>query len=67
MALVEHSFWFDPGDIESAQRRLRRAGEAASSVPTFRLSFPHDYSRLPLVRERVLAAVAGATTVSGNR
>lgn len=54
MSVVENSFALDPSDIFGAAERLRSASALARDVPTFAISYPRDYARLPDVREAVL-------------
>lgn len=65
MAFVEQSFSLNPTDTRCAQQRLHRASEAASTIPTFMLSFPRDFTRLPELRARVLDVVDSLDVVAG--
>ncbi len=58
MSLVEHSFALDPTDARRAAFRLAAASRMARDIPTFTLSFPHDYSQLPNVRAAISGQVA---------
>jgi len=55
MALVENSFALDPSDPHQASRRMEGASRIVKQVPTFVISYPREYSRLPEVREAILA------------
>ncbi len=57
VSLLTQSFALNPADLERAAGKLRKISLLASRVPAFSLDFPRDYSRLPMVRERVLSAV----------
>ena len=54
MGLVENSFLLDPTDMVRVARNLSAASEIARRVPSFEISYPRDYSRLPEVRNIVL-------------
>jgi hypothetical protein len=54
MALVEHSFWLDPADLEQTKSRLITASEVAKGVPVFNVAYPRDYGSLPRLRQIIL-------------
>lgn len=56
MAIVEHSFWLDPTDLDRTKDRMMQASVMARQIPTFRLIYPRSYSALPAV-QTALAAV----------
>jgi hypothetical protein len=56
MAIVEHSFWMDPADLDRTKKRMLQASVMARQIPMFRLTYPRSYSRLPAVQD-VLATV----------
>lgn len=58
MTLVENSFALDPSDIIQARRRLDDASALARRVPTFEITYPRDYARLPDVRQAILDQIA---------
>lgn len=58
MSLVENSFALDPSDTARARERLRDASTLAHHVPTFEISYPRDYARLPEVRQAILDQIA---------
>jgi hypothetical protein len=66
MTFVEQSFSLNPTDTGCAQQRLGRAIEIASAIPTFKLTYPRDYSRLPDVRECILSTVDSLEGVTGT-
>ena len=58
MAFVDSSFALDPSDIPVARTRLADASDLARQLPTFSLSYPRDYARLPEVRHAILGQIA---------
>lgn len=58
MSLVENSFALDPSDTARACVRMEQASALARQVRTFEISYPHDYARLPEVRQAILDQVA---------
>lgn len=58
MALVENSFALDPTDTQRAAKRLISASAIARVIPTFEISYPRSFQRLPQVREAILAQCA---------
>jgi hypothetical protein len=66
MAIVENSFALDPSDARHASLRMERSGQIAEKVPTFAISYPRDYARLPGVREAIVASLGEART-AGHR
>lgn len=44
--LVEQSFTLDPRDKRCATRRISALSQLALAVPTYTLSYPHDFARL---------------------
>ena len=56
MSLLKNSFALDPTDPEQARQRLDQASKLAHRLPTFAISYPHDYARLPEVRKAIEAA-----------
>ena len=59
MVFIENSFALDPTDTPHASRRLHDASALAGEVPTFEISYPRDYARLPEVREVMLRSCLG--------
>jgi hypothetical protein len=58
MAFIENSFVLDPTDMQRSRSRLETASALARQVPAFGISYPHDYARLPEVRDTILKEVA---------
>lgn len=54
MALVAHSFAFDPSDPTENRRRFAFAAQLARRIPVLELSYPRDYARLPEVQATIL-------------
>lgn len=57
MAFIENSFALDPTDMQRSRNRLEAASALARHVPTFEISYPRDYARLPEVRMAILSHV----------
>jgi hypothetical protein len=53
IAFVEHSFWMDPTDLTRTKERMTQASALAAGVPTFRLTYPRDYSALSAVHDTI--------------
>lgn len=58
MTFIENSFALDPSDVIQARGRMDEASALARQVPTFEISYPRDYARLPEVRQAILDQVA---------
>lgn len=58
IALIKNSFALDPSDTQMASKRLREASALSDQVPVYEICYPHDYGRLPTVREAVIGALA---------
>ena len=58
MAIIQNSFALDPTDRQQATSRLDRASRLARKLPAFSVTYPREFSRLPEVREAILAAAA---------
>lgn len=54
MTFVESSFALDPTDVSRARDRLKDASALAHRVPTFEITYPRDYARLPEVHQAIL-------------
>lgn len=61
IALLRNSFALDPSDTQMARKRLGEASALSDEVPAYEICYPHDYGRLPKVREAVIAALANRT------
>ena len=57
MAIVGNSFQLDVADKRRAAGFFSLAGTIAQKVPTYSLSYPRDFARLPLVRAAILQSV----------
>jgi hypothetical protein len=55
--LHRQSFQLDPSDLERMTRHMKALGRIVPRLKVFQLSLPHDYSLLPLVRQKILEAV----------
>ena len=51
--LLQHGFLLDPGDRQVIERQFLAVGDLAESLPLFRVTFPHDFSRLIEVRAAI--------------
>jgi hypothetical protein len=58
IAILKQTFQLDPTDIERMTRHAQRLGRIVPRLRAFRLTMPHDYDLLPLVRKKILEAVA---------
>ena len=58
MAAIENSFLLNPSDVSRARLQLSLASALAREVPSFELSYPRDYARLPEVRETILSHIS---------
>lgn len=59
ITFVEHSFWLNPTDLRHTKRRISQASAVATQIPTFRLRFPRDYSRLPSIHSAIASVLKG--------
>ena len=57
IALMKQSFHLTVTDFERLEQHVLALGRVAPRLPSFRLSMPHDYALLPLVRQKILEAV----------
>jgi hypothetical protein len=57
IAILKQTFQLNLSDLERMTRHVQALGRIVPQVPSFRLSMPHDYDLLPLVRQRILEAV----------
>jgi hypothetical protein len=57
IALMKQSFQLDVLDIKRMTRHIRAVGRIVPRIPTYRLSMPHEYALLPLVRQKILETV----------
>lgn len=57
IALMKQSFQLDVLDMKRMTRHIRALGRIVPRIPTYRLSMPHDYALLPLVRQKILETV----------
>jgi hypothetical protein len=57
ISLHKQSFQLNPTDLERMTRHMRALGRIVPRLKVFRLSLPHDYALLPLVRQKILDAV----------
>jgi hypothetical protein len=44
-------------DIKRMTRHIRAVGRIVPRIPTYRLSMPHEYALLPLVRKKILETI----------
>ncbi len=58
MTFVANSFSLDPSDPTRARKRMFVAADLAHRVPTFKITYPRDYARLPEVRQAILDQIA---------
>jgi hypothetical protein len=56
-AMLRQAFQLDPTDLERMTRHVQALGRIVPRRPSFRLSMPHEYDLLPLVRQKILEAV----------
>jgi hypothetical protein len=57
IAMLRQTFQLNPTDLERMTRHVQTLARLVPKVPAFRLSMPHDYDLLPLVRQTILDAV----------
>jgi hypothetical protein len=57
IALHKQSFQLNPTDLARMTRHMKTLGRIVPRIKSFRLSLPHDYALLPLVRQKILEAV----------
>lgn len=57
IAMLKQTFQLDPNDLEQVRRHVRALGRVVPRIRTFRLSMPHDYGLLPVVRQKILEAI----------
>ena len=57
MAILKQTFHLNPTGLERMTRHVQTLARIVPKVPAFRLSMPHDYDLLPLVRQKILEAV----------
>jgi len=57
IALVKQSFQLDVMDMKRMTRHVQAMGRVVPRLPAYRLSMPHDYALLPLVRQKILETV----------
>jgi energy-coupling factor transporter ATP-binding protein EcfA2 len=55
--IANQTFQLDSYDYNERSPQMQTLGSLLTTVPTFRLSVPHDYALLPTVRRRILDAV----------
>jgi hypothetical protein len=58
IAMAKQSFHLSPLDLEGMTSHLHALGRIVPRLNSFRLSLPHNYDLLPLVRQRILEAIA---------
>jgi hypothetical protein len=56
--LLAQCFRLDPTDADSTMRTFERCADVVERVPVVELAYPHDYGRLPEVRDAVLERAA---------
>lgn len=57
IALMKQSFQLNVLDIKRLKRHMGALGRIVPRIPAYRLSMPHDYDLLPLVRQKILEKV----------
>lgn len=57
IGILKQTFQLDPMDLERMTRHVQALGRIIPRLPAYRLSMPHDYALLPLVRQKILEAV----------
>lgn len=57
ITLMKQTFQLDVHDLKRIERHMRRLGRIVSKLPAYRLSMPHKYELLPLVRKKILQTV----------
>jgi hypothetical protein len=57
IAMLKQTFQLNPTDIERMTRHMKALGRIVPRLKAFQLSLPHDYSLLPLVRQKILEAL----------
>lgn len=60
IALMKQTFQLDVHDLKRMERHVRRVGRIVPKLPAYRLSMPHKYELLPLVRHKILQTVQAA-------
>lgn len=58
MSAIENSFLLNPSDVSRARHQLSLASDLAREVPSFELSYPRDFARLPEVRSSILSHIS---------
>jgi hypothetical protein len=67
MAIIEHSFWLDPTDVEQARKRFLQGGAVAPHFPVFELGYPRDFTRLDVVHETIFHRIGADAPVRQPR
>lgn len=57
IALMKQSFQLNVLDMKRMTRHIRALGRIVPRIPAYRLSMPHDYALLPLVRQKILETI----------
>jgi len=57
IALMKQSFQLDVMDVKRMTRHVQALGQIIPRLSVYRLSMPHDYALLPLVRQKILETV----------
>jgi len=57
MELVQHAYFLDLTDRRRLQEKFESIGGLSALYPVYRLAYPHDLTRLPLVQETILQHV----------
>lgn len=58
IALITNSFALDPTDKALGRKKLEDASRLANAVPSFELTYPRDYARLPDVHAAICRQVS---------
>jgi hypothetical protein len=58
ISILKQTFQLDLTDLDRMTRHAQTLGRIVPRLKSFRLSMPHDYSLLPLVRQKILEAVS---------
>jgi hypothetical protein len=57
ISIMKQSFQLNVMDVPRLKRRMKVLSRIVPRLPAYRLSMPHDYDLLPVVRKKVLEAV----------
>ena len=64
IAILKQSFQLNFMDLARMTRHVKALGRIIPRLPSFRLSMPHDYDVLPLVRRKILETLLSSSRVT---